>query len=133
VSEAVPEALQIEVTPAAGSSPVFVILAGEMDIVSTAAFVDSMTELERSSPDRVVIDVAGLSFIDSSGINALVQAARMVEARGGRAVLAAPAAHVLRVFEITRVGELVSIAGDRDEALRLAAGPPGPAAPADER
>jgi len=133
VSEAVPEALQIEVTPAAGSSPVFVSLAGEMDIVSTAAFVDSMTELERSSPDRVVIDVAGLSFIDSSGINALVQAARMVEARGGRAVLAAPAAHVLRVFEITRVGELVSIAGDRDEALRLTAAPPGPAAPADER
>jgi anti-anti-sigma factor len=126
VSEAVPEALQIEVTPAAGSGPVFVILAGEMDIVSTGAFVDSMTELERSSPDRVVIDVAGLSFIDSSGINALVQAARTVEARGGRAVLASPAAHVLRVFEITRVSELVSIAGDRDEALRLAAAPPGP-------
>ena len=133
MSEAVPEALQIDVTPSTESTPALVVLSGEMDIVSTGAFSESMAELERSSPDGVVIDVAGLTFIDSSGINALVQAARTVEARGGRAVLAAPASHVQRVFEITRVGDVVTIAGDRDEALRLAAAPLGPEAPADER
>ena len=132
MSEAVPEALQIDVTPAAGSGPALVVLSGEMDIVSTGAFSESMAELERSFPDGVVIDVAGLTFVDSSGINALVQAARTVEARGGRAVLAAPAPHVHRVFEITRVGDVVSVAGDRDEALRLAAVPPEPGAPADQ-
>ena len=133
MSEAVPEALQIEVTPAAGSGPAFVVLAGEMDVVSTGAFAESMSELERSSPDGVVIDVAGLSFIDSSGINALVQAARTVEARGGRAVLAAPAPHVHRVFEITRVRDLVAIADDRDEALRLASVPGDAGTAAEER
>jgi anti-anti-sigma factor len=132
VSEAVPEALQIEVTPAAGSGPVLVVLSGEMDIVSTGAFVESMTELERSSPGGLVIDVGGLTFIDSSGINALVQAVRTVGERGGRAVLAAPAPHVQRVFEITRVGEVVTVTVERDEALRLAAAPPEPGATADD-
>jgi anti-sigma B factor antagonist len=133
VSEAVPEALQIDVAPGGEAEPALVVLSGEMDIVSTAAFADAMSELESSSPDRVVIDIAGLTFIDSSGINALVQAARAIEARGGRAVLASPAPHVQRVFEITRVGDVVAIAADRDEAARLAAMPLGQGAAADER
>ena len=128
----VPEALQIDVSPAAEAAPAFVVLSGEMDIVSTASFADAMAELEGSSPDAVVIDIGALTFIDSSGINALVQAARIVEERGGRAVLASPAPHVQRVFDITHVGDVVAIAASRDEAVRLAASL-GPGALADER
>ena len=69
-----------------------------------------MTELEQSIPERIVIDLAGLTFIDSSGINVLVQAARTIEARGGSIVLAAPSRHVRRVFEIARVGDIVEVA-----------------------
>jgi anti-anti-sigma factor len=131
VSEAVPEALQVDVTPA-GPGPALVVLAGEMDIVSAGAFTESMTELDSSVPDALVIDVGGLTFIDSSGISALVQAARNVEARGGRAVIAAPAGHVQRVFDITGVGDVVTITTDRNEALRLAAEHSQPGAVADE-
>ena len=123
MSEAVPEALRIDVSPAAGSGPALVVLSGEMDVVSSPSFTEAMTELEQELPDGVVIDVAGLTFIDSSGINALLRAARTVEARGRRAVLAAPGTHVQRVFEITHVPTLVAVASDRDEALRLAAAP----------
>jgi anti-sigma B factor antagonist len=133
VSEAVPEALHIDVSPAAEAAPALIVLSGEMDIVSAGSFTETMTELERSSPEGVVIDVGGLTFIDSSGINALVQAARAVEARGGRAVLAAPGTHVQRVFDITRVGDVVPVAADRDQALRFAGTPLEPGALADER
>ena len=132
MSEAVPEALQIDVTPAPASGTALVVLSGEMDIVSARSFTEAMTELERSSPDGVVIDVGGLTFVDSSGINALVQAARNVEDRGGRAVLAAPDTHVQRVFEITRVGDIVTVTAERGEALRLAAVPSEPGAVADD-
>jgi anti-sigma B factor antagonist len=133
VSEALPEALQIAVSPAAEAEPAIVVLSGEMDVVSTASFGEAMTELEGSSPDRVIIDIGGLTFIDSSGINALVQAARTIESRGGRAVLASPVSHVQRVFDITHVGDVVAIAADRDEAIRLAAMPIGPGAATEER
>jgi anti-anti-sigma factor len=131
VSE-VPEALQIDVSPEAEAVPALVLLSGELDIVSSRAFAEAMAELERSSPERVVIDIGALTFIDSSGINALVQAARVVEKRGGRAVVASPAPHVQRVFDITHVGDVVSIAAGRDEAMRLVATPSGSGAVADE-
>jgi len=132
VSE-VPEALQIDLSPAAEAAPALVVLSGEMDIVSKTAFADAMSDLEAASPDAVVIDLGALTFIDSSGINALVQAARTIEERGGRTVLAAPVPHVLRVFDITHVGDVVSIASSREDAMRLAATSLGPGAVADER
>jgi anti-anti-sigma factor len=133
VSEAVPEALQIDVSPAAEAAPALVVLSGEMDIVSAGSFIETMTELEQSSPGGVAIDVAGLTFIDSSGINALLQVAHAIAARGGHAVVAAPSPHVQRVFDITHVGDVVAVAADRDEALRLAAVPLEPGAVADDR
>ena len=65
----------------------------------------------------VVIDVAGLTFIDSSGINALVQAARAVEARGGRAVLAAHQGRTCSACSTSPTSRRSSpTSSDRDEA-----------------
>jgi len=66
-----------------------------------------------------VIDVAGITFIDSSGINALIRAVRAVEARGGTAVVASPSAVAQRVFEITLLPQLVPVEQDRTTALRM--------------
>jgi len=133
VSEAVPEALRVDVSPATEGTPALIVLSGEMDILSVSQFAEAMVELEQSSPEAVVIDVGGLTFIDSSGINALVQTARSVEERGGRVVLASPDSHVQRVFAITHVNDIVAVAADRNEALRLAATPSEPEPLADDR
>jgi anti-anti-sigma factor len=130
VSE-VSDGLRIDVS--ADAAPALVALSGEMDIVSAGSFTEAMAELEDSASDGIVIDVGGLTFIDSSGINALVQAVRAFATRGGRAVLASPGAHIQRVFQITHVGEIVTVAADRDEALRLATVPLEPGALDDER
>ena len=68
-----------------------------------------------------MIDLAGISFIDSSGINALVQAMKAVEARGGTAVVSSPSTVAQRVFAITRLAEIVSVESDRAVALAAAA------------
>jgi anti-anti-sigma factor len=74
-----------------------------------------------SGPLGVVVDLAGISFIDSSGINALVQAMKAVEARGGTAVVSSPSTVAQRVFAITRLAEIVSVESDRAVALAAAA------------
>lgn len=127
--------LQIEISTVPDGAPVLVVLAGEMDIVSSKLFTEALSELERAAPDRIVVDLAGVTFIDSSGINVLVQAARRIEAHGGSAVLAAPSRHVRHVFEIARVGDVVEVTDEPAEALRRH-GPPvvvRPDAPAEER
>jgi anti-sigma B factor antagonist len=118
VSEAGAEALRIDISPAHAGAPALVVLSGEMDIVSSREFAEAIAELEGTSADHVVIDLGGITFIDSSGINALVQVVHAVEARGGSAVLASPSRVVQRVFEIACVGDVVTVVDDRDEALR---------------
>lgn len=118
-----PEALSIEVTrPAEGV--ILVVLAGEMDILSVGELKRRSSELDARMPAHVVFDLSGLEFIDSSGINTLVQAVKSVEALGGTGVLAAPSPEARRVFEIIGLSQVVSVMQTLDVALR-----PPPEAP----
>ena len=50
----------------------------------------------------ITLDLSDLSFIDSSGIQALIQAADKLDNRG-RLILRAPGKTVMRVFELVRL------------------------------
>jgi anti-sigma B factor antagonist len=65
-----------------------------------------------------VLDLADLTFIDSSGINALVVAAKATSASGGVLIVAAARQHVQRVFEIVKLSEFVPLEAGLDEALQ---------------
>ena len=116
MSEAEPETLSIEIsrTP---EGTLLVTLKGEMDIVSSGEFGRRMTELEANGSTHLIVDLGGLTFIDSSGINALVQAVRSIEARGGTGVLAAPSPSARRVFEIAQIAQVVRVVENREDAL----------------
>jgi stage II sporulation protein AA (anti-sigma F factor antagonist) len=119
VSEAPPppEALSIDVSrPSEGV--LLVQLTGEADIVSIAELRRRLGDLEAAMPGHVVFELAGLSFIDSSGINALVLAVRRIEEQGGTAVLAAPSPEARRVFDIIGLSQVVPLVQDVQAALR---------------
>jgi anti-sigma B factor antagonist len=112
-----PEALSIAISrPAEGV--VLLALAGEVDILSVGELKRRAAQLAALMPAHVVFDLSGLEFIDSSGINALVQAVRTIEAGGGTAVLAAPSPEARRVFEIIGLSQVVSLVQNVDAALR---------------
>ncbi len=122
VSETSSQPLSIDISfPTEGVA--VVELVGELEVVTTEEFSTRMADLGGSGSAGVVIDLAGISFIDSSGINALVQAIRAVEARGGKAVIASPSTVAQRVFTITRLSEVVALEEDRSAAL-AAVSPP---------
>ena len=122
MSEAPSQPLSIDISfPVEGVA--LVELVGELEVVSVDEFSMRMADLGGSGAIGVVVDLAGISFIDSSGINALVRAVRSVEARGGTAVIASPSAVAQRVFAITRLPQLVPVEQDRSTALQPA-GPP---------
>ena len=81
MSEALSQPLSIDISfPVEGVA--LVELVGELEVVSVEEFSVRMADLGGGGPIGVVIDLAGISFIDSSGINALVQA--MQSGRGAR-------------------------------------------------
>ena len=119
MDEATSELLSIDISfPVEGVA--LVELVGELDVVSVEEFAVRMSDLRGGGGSHVVIDVAGITFIDSSGINALVRSVRSVEARGGTAVIAAPSAVAQRVFAITLLPQIVPVEQDRPTALAMA-------------
>ena len=103
--------------PADGSC--VVSMSGELDLDSAAEFGALLDVMTAPAPVHVVVELSGVRFIDSSGLNALVVGARETERRGGSFVVVAPSHHVARVFDLVRIGESLDIVASLDDALAL--------------
>lgn len=72
----------------------------------------------RHEKDRVVMDLAQVTRINSQGVTFILSAWRRLRRSGGGFILAAARGKVNEVFEITRIGSFVPMAGDVAEAVR---------------
>jgi anti-sigma B factor antagonist len=66
---------------------------------------------------RLILDLSGVEFVDSSGLSVLVSALKAAAPRNGRVVLLAPSAGVRSLIELTRLHQVLTIFEDRDAAL----------------
>jgi anti-sigma B factor antagonist len=110
-----------------------VVLRGELDIADAAGVAAALAAVAARNPE-IVVDLAGLEFIDSSGVAALARGRKHARHAGGDLMLAAPRQPVLRVLTLTRlidvfpvhssVDEAASSAGPRRQAAAPVAGRP---------
>jgi anti-sigma B factor antagonist len=84
-------------------------LSGELDSTGATAPRDCLALLLSAGPSRIVIDLEGLSFIDSSGLGDLVGGLRQARDVSGNVVLSRPNGFVLHVLELTGVIDVVEI------------------------
>ncbi|HLX49447.1 MAG TPA: STAS domain-containing protein [Streptosporangiaceae bacterium] len=102
-----------------------VTLSGELDVADAASVVAAF-EMAVARQCEIIVDLAGLEFIDSSGLAALARVRKQARHAGGDVLLAAPQQQVLRVLALTRMLDDFSVHASVDEAAgrsRLAAGP----------
>lgn len=87
-----------------------IALAGELD-PATAPQLDQaiQTATEIEGLQRLVLDLAGLTFIDSSGLRVFVTARQSLTDSGGELVLRSPSTTVRRLLDITGLGEVLSV------------------------
>jgi anti-sigma B factor antagonist len=90
-------------------------IAGEVDI-QTAGDLQTAIETARSRALEIWVDLSDTTFMDSSGLHALVQSrARLIEA-SRRLVLICPQGPVLRVLTLTGLDQLFEIYATRGAA-----------------
>ncbi len=94
---------------------VVVALRGELDIADATNVAAALTEIVARRP-QIIIDLAGLNFIDSSGVAALARARKHARRAGGEVVLAAAQPQVARLLTLIRLTDAFSIHGSVDEA-----------------
>lgn len=80
-------------------------LSGELDMATSAGVEQTLTTM--AGPAVVVVDLQGVSFIDSSGLSTLLRAKREIERRGSQLVLRNPHPNVLRVLQLTGLDRML--------------------------
>jgi anti-anti-sigma factor len=85
-----------------------VTLQGELDLDRAGAVADQLGGLADQGASSVVVDVSGLSFIDSSGLRALLTARERLEGAGVSLKLTALSPAVERVLEMTGTRALLT-------------------------
>jgi anti-anti-sigma factor len=101
------EGLEIDVS-VSGSVRLF-RLAGEFDMAGVDRFERSLSVDRTSQATTVVLDMRELTFIDSSGLRAVVMADQRVRADGGRLILVRGPARVNEVLEVTGVARRIEL------------------------
>jgi anti-sigma B factor antagonist len=90
--------------------------AGEVDM-STAPRLLEVIDAVSDAVRLVVVDLTGVSFLDSSGLNTLVKGQRRLASRGVGLRVVVPSEHpVRRVFAIARLEEHLQIVDSGEEA-----------------
>ena len=92
-------------------------LKGEIDLHVSPSITASLNEVIEKKPKRVVVDLSDVSYIDSAGLAALIQAMQKVEGYGGKFMLAGLQETVRSIFEISRLDQVFQIFPDADAAL----------------
>lgn len=100
-----------------------VTLRGEIDAYSTPSLREDLRILvEESGALAVVIDLAAVTFLDSSGLGAIVGTLRRLRERDGRLTIVEPETAASRIFEHTGLDAVLDLYGRREEALSAASG-----------
>jgi anti-sigma B factor antagonist len=96
-------------------------LEGEIDLHVSPNVAESLHAIIQKKPKRLVVDLARVSYIDSSGLAVLIEAMQNVNAYGGKFALAGLDDDVQAIFEIAKLDQVFRIFPDVDSALAAAA------------
>ncbi|HJZ62030.1 MAG TPA: STAS domain-containing protein [Miltoncostaeaceae bacterium] len=91
-------AFRLEAAPAEGAA--LLVVEGELDIASAERLVGAVEALSGESGEPVVLDLSGVSFVDSSGVRALLEVERVTQGMGRPLALLRPSSAVTRLLEL---------------------------------
>ena len=108
--------MRIETRPGEGAL-IARVADARIDAAGAIQFKDAMREAAAASEGRVVLDLSGVEFIDSSGLGAIVAVMKML-APERRLDLAAPTPNVERVLRLTRMDSVFTVHADAEDGAR---------------
>ncbi|MGW0989926.1 STAS domain-containing protein [Streptomyces sp. NPDC002486] len=91
-------------------------VAGDLDFDQAPVLRDRLDRLPLSAGQRLVLDLSGLAFCDSSGITALLAARQHALAADAGIVLAAVPANLMRVLTLVGLDQVFTLRPDSSAA-----------------
>jgi anti-sigma B factor antagonist len=95
-------------------------LEGEVDIYSSPRFKEALSQGIGAGATRILVDLAKVTFIDSTALGVVVGGVKGMRARGGTLDVVCRDENIRRIFEITGLDRILGMYHSRDEALTAA-------------
>jgi anti-sigma B factor antagonist len=87
-------------------------LRGELDMSGTDRLRIALEQAEAPPSGLLVLDLSKLDFIDSTGLEVLLRAARRAHDTGRRLIVARPSRYVRRLLEMTAIDQSLDVVED---------------------
>ncbi|WP_030170376.1 STAS domain-containing protein [Spirillospora albida] len=101
--------MELNVSTASQDGNAVVTATGELDLYTAPRLQAALAGLLREQIDRIVVDLSGVEFCDSTGMNVLLAALKRLKERGGSLELAAPRPAVKRILQVTGLDTVFTV------------------------
>jgi len=95
------------------------VLSGELDYHSSPELREKLSELTAKQAPKILVNLSGIDYMDSSGIATFVEAFQKTKRYQGRLILAELTATVRGVFEIAKLDSIFELSPTVAEAMTL--------------
>jgi anti-anti-sigma factor len=100
-----------------GDTPELVVY-GELDVMTAPRLHEALRKIIAEAPSGIIVDLANVTFLDSSGLSVLVVAHRHLTENGATLRLVAVPDAVRRVFTLAGLDARFHIYDNRDDAAQ---------------
>lgn len=94
-----------------------VLPSGEIDLNASPILRQELKRILTSRPQKLIVNLAGVAYMDSSGVATLVEAMQIARKNSTRLVLCGMQDKVRSIFEIARLETVFTIVADVDAAM----------------
>jgi anti-anti-sigma factor len=101
-----------------GSVTVLTLQGNMLGVPEGGELNGQIHKLLEEGTKRVVLDLSGVGFINSSGLSALIHSASTLRKSGGRMLVAGASKKVLELIKVTRLTPLIEARPDVNAALQ---------------
>ena len=113
--------MDLRISTRSEGAAVVVSVSGDVDVASSPILRDALDRPLAAQASHIVVDLAGLTFIDSTGLGVLVGAMKVARRYGASLRLVCTSPKILRVFDITGLTSVFPV--DANLQAALASGP----------
>jgi stage II sporulation protein AA (anti-sigma F factor antagonist) len=92
---------------------------GEVDLESADRLRQELeASLDHARPEVLLLDLEGVTFMDSSGLGVILGRYRRLKKQGGKVVLSRPQPQVRRLLELSGLNKIMTIQAEGPESRR---------------
>ena len=89
--------------------------SGLLDGINASLFREEINECIANNAEIIIVDFQNVTFMDSSGLGALVKSLETVKTAGGRIFLCSMNEQIQMMFELTSMDRVFQIFSNREE------------------